>query len=203
MAALATLQDVKDWLDITSSTHDDILQTILDSVCASVMEYCEQTFALVGPIVEVNDGNRSDQIVTREFPIVSVDEIKVDVNPDGSEGTVVDSDTYQVLPEAILLQTRITPRGRSVVAVTYTHGYASVPAPVHMAVLLSVEALFRRKGRKSIGTNSRSKKDERESFSTGPGAWDAKTGLPKEAVFMLNPYKRFEVPVQPMAQRNL
>ena len=203
MAALVTLAEVKSWLGITVSDHDAVLQQILDSVCASVQEYTEQTFSLSGTVQEILDGSRSDQIVTREFPIDSVSEVKLNVESDGSGGEVLATDSYQVLPEAIILRSLFTPKGRSLVSVKYVHGYDGPPEPVKMAILLSVEALFRRKGRKSIGTRSRSKKDESESIESGPGTWDQKTGLPKEAVFMLNPYKRFEFPVQPIAQRNL
>jgi hypothetical protein len=88
------------------------------------------------------------------------------------------------------------------VRIDYTHGYTSLPSDVKLAILLGIEANFRRKGNKTIGMTGRTKKDESEGYSSGPGAWDTKTGLPKE-VAMLNPYKRYEIPTQPMAQRNL
>jgi len=73
---------------------------------------------------------------------------------------------------------------------------------VKQAILLGVEAEFRRRGRKSIGTSGRSKKDESERFDNGVGSWDKKSGLPKEVVFKLNPYRVFEFPAQPRATHN-
>ena len=197
--------DVKPWLgiDVAETKHDTTLTILRDSVETAVLNYTEASFDLVGPVMEVIDGSRADQIVTREFPISSVDAIYFHVLPDGSGGSLIDPTYYQVLPEAILLQHLYTPKGRSLIRIDYTWGYDGLPADVKHAILLAIEADFRRKGSKTIGRSGRSKKDEREGFSDPAGAWDKKTGLPTEVVYKLKPYKRFEMPTQPIAQRNL
>ena len=204
MTDIVSLTEVKTWLNISGTEYDAVLDIIRKSVNQSILNYTEASFDLVGPIQEILDGNRSDQIVTREYPINSVSSVKFGVKADGTGGTLVDASSYQVLPEAIILQDLFTTRGRSLIAVTYIWGYDGVPDDVKEAALLAVEAKFRRKGRKSIGgISSRSKKDESESIRDSASSWDKKTGLPIEVVSMLTPYKRFEFPTQPIAQRNL
>lgn len=205
MAFLDLNADIKPWLgiDVSNTTHDSVLNIINASVEQAVLNFTEAQFVLT-PVIEILDASKSDQIVTREFPIDSVTAVFFDVQPDGTDGNLIAADEYQVLPEAIILAFgRHTPFGRSRVRVDYTHGFDGLPDDVFEAMLLAVEAKFRRKGRKSLGIGSRSKKDESERFTDSITAWDKKTGLPVEVVYMLQPYKRYEFPTQPIAQRNV
>lgn len=201
--AFCTLDDIKSWLgiDLAETKYDSTLTIIRDSVETSVIEYTENNFEL-NSVQEVRDSNQSDVIVPDNAPIDSVTAVYFNVNTDGTGGSLIDPENYQVRENKIHLRGVISPRGRSTVRVDYTYGYNGVPADVKHAILLSVDAEFRRKGRKDIGTVSRSKKDESETFRSSTSGWDSKTGLPKEAVFKLNPYRVFEFPTQPIATRN-
>lgn len=194
--------DVKPWLGIEVDTHDSVLTIIRDSVEQSVINFTEQTFTLVVEPGEILDGNLSDAIAPRFTPIVSVQALTLGVDGDGNGGQLLDSGMYQVHTEGITLIGNFTNNRRSSVKIAYTYGYDGVPADVKQAILLGIDAEFRRKGRKSIGTSGRSKKDESESFSAGSSSWDKKSGLPKEVVFKLNPYRTFEFPTQPRAAHN-
>jgi hypothetical protein len=174
-----------------------------DSVETAVLNYVETTFALTTVVNEILDSNGSDCIVPRNWPITSVQAVKLGVDTLGAGGDVLETTSYQVLPTNIVLKAFGQTRGRSIVRVDYTYGYASLPADVKEAILLSVEAKFRRKSRKSIGLSGRSKKDESESFADSMVGWDSATGLPAEAISMLQKYRtNFEFAVQPMATRN-
>jgi len=198
---LVTLAEVKAWLGVTTGDHDTVLEIIIASVESSVLNYTEAVFELT-EVAEVLDGTIADQIVTKHSPIDSVTALYFDVDPQGNNGRLVDAATYQVRSEVIVLQDHYTTRGRSRIRVDYKYGYDGVPGDVKLATLQACEAEFRRKGRKSIGLGGRSKKDESETLKGDHKAWDEKTGLPKEVVSKLNPYRVFEFPTPP-AQRNL
>jgi len=201
---LATLDEVKDWLGIPldNTEYDDTIQMIMDSTEQSIYNYCDTEFELTTIANEVLDGNSSDTIIPRYWPVNSVSEIKWGTKPDGSDGVVIDSDYYQVKDDSVILQNFVTPFERSTISISYTYGYDGVPPDVKLAFIQCVEAVYRRKSRKTIGMSSRSKKDESESYSGDMDAWDELTGLPKEIIYMLKPYKSFEFPSQPMATRN-
>lgn len=195
--------DVKPWLGIepSNTAHDSVLTIIRDSVEKSVMEYTEQNFELNVVVGEVIDGNLSDSITPRHTPL-SVEAVYLYGDPDGSGGSLLDSNSYQLQEGSIRLREAYTPKARSSVRVDYTWGYDGPPPDVKLAILQGIEAEFRRKGRKSIGVGGRSKKDESEKYSSDASAWDKKSGLPTEVVSKLNPYRVFEFPTQPMATRN-
>lgn len=197
--------DVKPWLQLTGSTHDTTLTIIRDSIEQAVLNYIELSLETVGPVMEVYDASQQDQIVLANIPVQSVSALYFNTKPDGSDGCLIDASQYAVDLETgvIKLQCGYTPRGRALVRVDYTYGYATVPSDIKHAILLSIDADFRRKGSKTIGRTGRSKKDEREGYSTGGGVWDSKSGLPTEVVYKLNAYKRRDFAVLPIAMRNL
>lgn len=200
--SLTTLQDVKDWLGITDSSHDTTLGIINAAMNDAICNYCETDFQKHENVTEILDGNRSDMICPRETPILSVSELWFWVETDGSGGELLDPSDYQVLSEAIVIPNLQTPKYRSKIKVVYSWGYESVPSDVKLCALQAAEAEFRRKGKKTLGGMSRSKKDESENTSSDGSMWDIKTGLPMVLASKLNVYKRFEFPGQPMAQRN-
>jgi len=201
--------DIKPWLGIDpgDTTYDTILSMIQNSVEQAVKNYTEAQFEPTVVTNEILDGDKADTVTPKNYPLISVQQLVFYVDADGSGGSVIDSSEYTVNPEGVVLQSATySPYGRGRIRVDYTWGYASLPDDVKMAILLGVEATFRRRGRKSIGLGGRSKKDESERFTASGGgdqaAWDSKTGLPKEVVAMLSHYRAFEIPVQPMAVRN-
>jgi hypothetical protein len=205
MAAFVTLAEIKEWLSITKPDYDSLLTTINEAMCQAVISYVEHDFTEQVTTNEVLDANQSDSIVPRNWPIVSVQALYFHTQPDGSQGQLIDASDYQVLPEGIVLQNFTTPVRRSRIRVDYTWGYpAGLPADVKLMMLQAVEAEWRRRGQKTLGVASRSKKDESHSFTaTGDGYWDMRTGLPNELIYKLNNYKQsFEWPSSPMATRN-
>ena len=199
--------DIKPWLGIdpAETKHDVTLTILRDSIEQAVLNFTELSFETVGPVMEVYDANESDQVVLQNIPVQSVSAVYFGTNPDGTGGSLVDASSYAAELDTGLIkfQCQYTPKGRKTVRVDYTYGYASLPPDIKHAILLAVEADFRRKGSKSIGRTSRAKKDEREGFAGGAAEWDTKTGLPNEVVFKLQTYKRYEMPIQPIATRNL
>lgn len=198
--------DVKPWLGIDTSvtTHDAVLTTIRDAIEQAVVNYVEHEFEPKADI-EVLDSTKSDVITPPNWPILSVQNLYFYTNIDGTGGQKIEADRYDVRDYGVVLSSYLqSPRGRGRVRLEYTWGYASLPADVKLMVLQSIEAEFRRKGRKSIGSGGRSKKDESEGSGGGDyTAWDMKTGLPKEVLGKLNTYKQGpEFTSQPMATRN-
>jgi hypothetical protein len=202
MAALVSLDTIKAWLGIVGSDYDSTLELLRDAVEASVLQYCETSFSLETVEKEIIDGTESDTIVPAHFPISSVQAVRFGVNTDGTGGSTISSTNYQVKQDAIILKGIVTPKGRANISIDYKYGYDGLPSDVKLAIIQAVEAEYRRKSKKSIGVASRSKDGESETYKNDVGAWDSKTGLPKEVVYKLQPYKTFEFPTQPMATRN-
>lgn len=204
---LTTLDDLKTFLGIPliDTSKDAILTMFKDSVEESIIEYCDTDFSPTVVTNEVLDGIRSDIIVPKNAPIISVQKVILFNDIDGANGIELDTKQFGHDQNAITLRDMFTPFYRGQVRIDYTWGYASVPANVKMVVYQSVKAEYQRYKQNSENVASRSKGDESESFGGGGSgsAWDPVTGLPRQIVAKLQPYKNYEIPVIPMAQRNL
>ncbi len=205
---LAGLNDVKNWLgiDLGVTTFDAKLSTMLLAVSKKIIEYCGDDFQkhIIGAPGEVMDGTRSDFLQPRILPIISVEAISLHVDVTGLGGLDLDPDEYEAQPGGIQLKRLNSPQGRSNVLIQYTAGYETVPEDVAMATLLGVEAFNLRLTNKRIGISSRQKgtgagQQEQEQYLK---AWDPDSGLPMEAVGLLQSYKMFEWPAIPVPARN-
>lgn len=199
--SLTTLKDIKTWLAVTDTSQDAILTMLQNSVEASIVKYCETDFDSHAKLNEILDGQRQDIVVPENFPIISVQGLRVGTYVDGSGGIPLNTITDIIVREyEIALRSAYTAKGRGYVALDYTYGYAEIPPQVKMAAILGVEGMYRRKTRGNIGIRSRGKEGETESYS---GMWDDATGLPAEVVKMLAPYRHMEFPVSAMATRSV
>ena len=196
--SLVTLNEIKTFLDIAlADTSKDALITLFrDSVEASIIGFCETDFASHIVTNEYIDANRSDIILPKNCPIISVQALYIDVDSDGN-GTLLDSSEYVKDGYAITLKNHHTQGRRASIKINYTYGYASVPADVKMCVYQSVKAEIQRYDSNTENINSRSKEGESESYG---GAWDGISGLPKQVISKLSRYKMLEFPNVPSAQ---
>lgn len=205
MAFLDLNTDIKPWLGIDPSNtdFDYVLNIINEAMEQAIINYTETDFQLHTEVNEVHDANQSDVLIPRNIPVVSIQAVYFYTLADGSEGSLREAIEYQLREDIIVFQNQQLPFKRSRVRVDYTWGYDGLPDDVKLCMLQAVEAEFRRKSNKTLGVKSRSKKDESHSLSNNPSDWDTKSGLPKELVYKLTPYKVFEFPNQPMAARNV
>jgi hypothetical protein len=198
--ALVTLADIKTFLGITDNSKDAILTMFQESIEKSIINYCETDFATHTATNEIIDGNNSDVLVTKYYPVLSVSSVVLGISTDETGGQVLDATEFEFNESgAITLKLQRSPKYRASCKVTYSYGYSAVPADVKMCVYQSVKAELQRYESNTENVNSRSKEGESESFG---GAWDGLSGLPKQIMNKLQAYKNYEFANIPMAQRN-
>lgn len=203
--SLTTLDENKIYqgIKLTDTSQDVIIEIFREAVEQAILNFCECSFepiVIAGPPGEILDSDNSDIIVPKNSPIISVEKLFVGVDVDGTGGSELDQDRdFYTDENSIILRDTRTPRGRGLLRVDYTYGFAAVPPDVKLAVFQSVKAEMQRKKRNAEDITSRSKNGESESYS---GAFDPKTGLPKAAIAKVQAYRTYEFPNIGSAQRN-
>ena len=170
---LATLADVKSALGVDSAeTADDAkYQRLIRDASATIAGYCQRQFRVLD-YQERYDGDGSPLLRLRHTPIVSVQSLSID-------GTVVPSTDYSVYDEFLQcvneadysarLRTsgRIFPEGTLNVLVSYSAGYAVVPAEINHACVLQVSYLMNTLTRQGIVNEGNTTAGVQTSFSEG------------------------------------
>ena len=154
---LCTLADLKAWLPNQGNNDDSTLQSLITNGSLQVLGYINRPHILssvLGTLNETYDGNDSDRLLPRSFPVISVSSVMVDgvavpqaPAPWGS-GFLWDG------RRVLLRGGYVFNRGVQNVQITYTAGYLSVPLDLRQAAIEAFALAYRQ--RTHIGEKSSS-----------------------------------------------
>ncbi len=153
---LCTLAELKSWLPNQGNNDDATLQSLISNGSAQLLQYIDRPHILasvLGTINETYDGNDSDRILPRNYPIIAVSSVAVDgiaVQPSTAPsgfGFLWDS-------RRILLRGYRFNRGVQNVLVSYTAGFVAVPLDLKQAAIDTFALAYRQ--RTHIGERSTS-----------------------------------------------
>lgn len=153
---LTTLDAVRPWVIGTDAGDADVLLArLITAASALICNYTDRPSFGLQSITERHDGSGRDYLLLRQWPAVSVGSIVfgptiIDTPAAGrplSDGYVLGPPPPGGGAQRLLLVGHRLPRGRSNVEVTYTAGYAVVPADVEQACIEIVGEAFKRKER--------------------------------------------------------
>lgn len=151
MSNIITLAGYKDYAGIKSTQSDDQLQVAIDYACSLIEQYCNTKFEPTGIAdrrVTVLPGEY--ELVIPHAPVISVAEVKT--VQDGEDVEILDlAQCYVELDTGILtLPYDVSvPYRRNNVSLSYTYGYATVPAAVALAAYELVTHISKREYMKS------------------------------------------------------
>lgn len=153
---LASLTDLKVFLEKTDTTHDSLLAIILDSISVAFETYTGREFEKYSRVEYFDDGKKS--YCVKAFP---VDTTIASVMLIDSTAQTVDDDYFiwadKGIFELVTDSIKVDPKN---VSITYTGGYSwtagsgkiNVPDDLSFACLTQCAYVFR--NRKNIGMNS-------------------------------------------------
>jgi hypothetical protein len=171
MASLISIAEYKVWSGITGAAQDALLTVLVDAVSMEVRRWCDRNITdgfESKARTERYDGNDDQFLQLMEWPVTSVATVKV-YAADGTSETI-ESTSYRVNGDSGVLS-RIDPvlgrfpvtafgtvqatfsvqpwfdRGFDNWEVTYTGGYATIPADLKMACYRLTDLAYTARGR--------------------------------------------------------
>ncbi len=178
-----SLQEAKDYLQITANTFDNLLNMLIDQASDMVEVYCNRKFALkVREELYTGDGTFS--LMLDAYPVVDVYYLTQDINKDTkTTNNLIAPNKYLVQPDTGILElyddifwmafgqyqgfysgiyNSLYNRN---IYIKYLAGYATIPASVKSVVLDVVSKKFYDIRDKRFGVNSKASNGESISFS--------------------------------------
>lgn len=143
---LTTLAEVKAYLGITGTTSDVLLQSLITAASQAIANYCNRTFQVTA-YNEMRSGNGNSEFVTLGYPITSVSSVTVNGNTIPSAGNAWPRNGYSNGEWSITIDGYCVPRGRKNVALSYSAGYAVIPADLDQAAIELVALKYKQKDR--------------------------------------------------------
>jgi hypothetical protein len=155
---LCTLADIKAWLPNQGNNDDVTLQNLISNASLQVLQYMDRPHILasaIGALTENYDGNDSDRLLPRQFPIIAVTSVSIDGVPvQQSTGPTTAGFLWDA--RRILLRCFRFCRGVQNVQLSYTAGYASVPLDLKQAAIEAFALAYRQRVRIGEKSNSMS-----------------------------------------------
>lgn len=141
--ALTTVADVKFVLGIaqTDTTKDDRLQSLINLISGRIEAWCGRQFTEQTYSEEAYDGDPECELILKQYPITEVAAVTVDGVSLASE--ISDETRFQVYEEeGYLWRAAGWYARRKGIKVTYTAGYATIPAALASACIEWVIILY-------------------------------------------------------------
>ena len=142
---LCSSSEVKSYLGLTGSTHDDVIAALITPASEAIENFCRREFDETSH-TEYFDGLDKDRIVLSHRPVTAVSGLWDDPSRDFDDASLVDTDEYVIDEERgiIRLLAGAFSDGVRNVKVTYTGGYATIPKDVAQACVMLVAAWLHR-----------------------------------------------------------
>ena len=184
--ALCSLNNVKDFLEITvSGTTDDLLIELINRYSALFENYMDKNI-LSREYTEYYDGDGSNMLVTRQYPITTISGIWDDSDWEWGSTTEVDSTSYRASESAngvVDFKSAVLNNYNQNVKIIYTAGYDEIPEDIRHVCVKEVARSW--KNILEIGVTSKTLADGTVTFSA--------QGLLVETTLVLDMYKRLWV----------
>lgn len=189
-SAWTSRADVKAWLGITDTSKDDLIDRLVNAAYKLLESYIHHPL-LAADYTEYYDGDNTNSLVLRNYPIISITSIHDDTGRDFASDSLIDS-TYYIyennsndrMGEVRLWQgVDYFAKGVQNVKIVYRAGYATIPADAAQACIMLVDWLMNRAG--TMGKTAESLGGKSESYE--------RELLPLHIRQMVQPYKNFSV----------
>ena len=150
------LVDYKEFLNVTSSDTDDILETIAEASEKEVERYLKFDFESESKI-EYYDGSDRSVLVLDSFPVTAITSISY---WDGSDWVALTTDDYNDLriknQSSVYLDGYVFTKGTMNYKVVYTAGYTTIPTDIQLVIkkVTKINWDSTPLGRNSLGLNT-------------------------------------------------
>lgn len=160
MLPLTTVENVKNYLGINSPNDDALLDRLVTAASDYIQKWLNRNFG-AQEYVEKQNGQDMDVCMVRNYPIISVAEVKVGEVVVPPATSTLDAG-YVYNDTSIMLQGYVFPRGKNNVKFTYTAGI-DTPSDVEQACIELIAHRYKERDR--IGLVSKGLAGETTAFS--------------------------------------
>lgn len=197
MADLVTLELVKQYLNIQDSSQDALLSMYISAASAQIQSFIGRTLGLTAYNVSLN-GTGTSNIGLPQYPVTSIAGVVLGDLPVipaltiGSYGYVFENLQGDPCPGALLqLRNGTWFQGTANVLLSYTAGYAVIPADVQLICLQYVQVIRQRAGQDFTVSSESTPMAGSVSYAPGAsGLPGGNGGLPDQLASGLTRYQR-------------
>jgi hypothetical protein len=178
--ALATIDDVKTYLDVKGNGDDELLTNLLASAATIIAQFLNRD-PMSQVYNDVYDGSGNRRQVVSFWPITAVSSVSIDGVAQVAAPSVT-ANGFRFDKFSVLLNFGVFCEGIQNVAISYTAGYALAPDDLKQACVDITSEIYRRRSRVGLTTQAMAGGGGSTSYSV--------KDLPDHVKIVLNSYKK-------------
>jgi hypothetical protein len=157
---LITLNEYKEYAGISSTTQDDVIESLIPKVSALIKTICRRTFVdyVNDARIEVTSGGYGSKLFLKEYPLIAVTAVEQSVDYGLNYTELVEFTDFVVDYEDGTIYADDWPKLINGYKITYTAGYETLPEDLKLAVADTVTYYLKNDGSvhspKAPGTNT-------------------------------------------------
>lgn len=143
--ALCTLNEVKEYNDITDDTNDALLENLINRVSEEIENYCDRKFESQS-YTDYFDGNNYNLLFITQYPVITASGVEVwdDCDWVWGDDTLISGTNYTVIDNRyVLLKNTSFVDGSKNVKINYVAGYDSIPTDLTQFTIEEVIRKFK------------------------------------------------------------
>lgn len=162
---LLTLEEAKQYLEITGSGQDTLLTALLTSFTALIKTYLNRQLENTN-YKQLYDGTGTNRIILDQYPIISVSKLSQDLDNENKViGDLYSASEYYILPGGMIeLYADIFVDGQRTVYVDYNAGFATIPGDIKDVCKQIIAKRYQDLKDKRFGISSKNIFDDSVSF---------------------------------------
>jgi hypothetical protein len=143
---LTTVADVKasSGAGGAGTAADAVIARLITAASSFIATSTDRSFTGLQAFSEIRDGSGGDLLLLGNTPVVSIQSLSVGAVPIAAQAADGQPGYFLLNGEAISLYGYRFGKGRANVRVSYTAGYAAIPADVAQACIELVESMYRK-----------------------------------------------------------
>jgi len=143
--AIVTLSDIYEFLSVSGSSDDTLIQNLIDRKTQEFETYCQLDSFYVNDYVEYYDGDGAPYLFVKNHPINSITEIASDSDWTWGTDTVIDSSDYRIVEKNHIAYKSYFNEGLQNIKVSYNAGYSVIPLDIVEALIEEVTRIYHRR----------------------------------------------------------
>jgi len=131
---ITNCSEVRNQFNVTINDDDGVLLPLIHAAQKYAENYCD-TIIEAADVTEYQDGDGTDTVLLRNFPVNSITSVYDDVGRDYAAASLIPAASYMFESSGrLILENALFSFGRQNVKVVYNAGYADVPDDIKVAV---------------------------------------------------------------------
>jgi len=153
-ADLTTVANLKQWLNISTTTDDALLARLVTACSTAIQNYLNRQFASASYTDNI-DGEATNAIILGNYPVTAVASLTIDgIAIPSSTGTGVPGFVWDMYGVQLVPGLYQFTRGNGNITVSYTAGYAAIPLDLEQACIEFAALRYKERARIGIASQT-------------------------------------------------